>query len=297
MKSIANDEVNVLRQNARAVVRELGLLNDAYFNIGVTLAERHLLIELNSCLCPTVGEIAERLLLDKSTASRLIAKAVRKGYVNYSSDEVDKRKRFLQLTEKGRKTLNAFEPIAFNQTKEALLTLTEEEIKTVYRGIALYAKGLKHSRLRNRLIIQRMTSQDYVGLSQVVAALQKEAYFIGWQHTTDWARLFDTYQKKGFSYFVMKIETRVIGGAGVCPYHESSTCELANLCIQSDMGGVGFEKILIDFCMKEAKRLGYAKCIVDAEKAFGISSQVFQEQGFQWINKNKKQTSLLWKAC
>src|SRR5476651_653301 len=102
MKNISNEAVNLLRQNARSVVRELGLLNDAYFDVGVTLAERHLLIELTTCSSPTMGEIAERLLLDKSTVSRLIAKAVKKGYVKCSSDKTDKRKRFLEFTEQGK---------------------------------------------------------------------------------------------------------------------------------------------------------------------------------------------------
>src|ERR1700722_5417548 len=124
MKNLSNEEINLLRHNARSVVRELGLLNDAYFEVGVTLAERHLLIELTSCERPTAKEIAERLLLDKSTVSRLIAKEVKKGFINCSSDKKDKRRRFIQLTEKGKETFNAFEPIAFNQTKEALLTLT-----------------------------------------------------------------------------------------------------------------------------------------------------------------------------
>lgn len=152
MKNLSSEEINLLRHNARSIVRELGLLNDAYFEIGVTLAERHLLIELTSCSCPTMGEIAERLLLDKSTVSRLISKAMRKGYVKCSSDEKDKRKRFLHLTELGKKTLNTFEPIAFNQTKQALLTLTAEEIELVHQGIDLYAKGLKNSRLQNKVL-------------------------------------------------------------------------------------------------------------------------------------------------
>jgi Transcriptional regulators len=148
MKNLLTKEIDLLRHNARSVVRELGLLNDAYFDIGVTLAERHLLIELSTCESPTLGEIAERLLLDKSTISRLIAKAMKKGYVTCSTDKKDKRKRFLQMTAKGEKTLQAFEPIAFKQTKEALQTLTPEEIELVYRGVALYAKGLKNSRLK-----------------------------------------------------------------------------------------------------------------------------------------------------
>lgn len=148
MNHLSKVKINLLRQQARSVVRELGLLNDAYFDIDVTLAERHFLIELSSSAYPTVGDIAERLLLDKSTASRLIAKTVKKGYVTYSTDKEDKRKRFLALTKKGNEILHAFEPIAFNQTKEALLTLTPEEVQIVYQGIALYAKGLRNSRLR-----------------------------------------------------------------------------------------------------------------------------------------------------
>lgn len=151
MNNLSMEAINELRRNARHVVRELGLLNDAYFEIGVTLAERHLLIELTSCLSPTMGEIAERLLLDKSTVSRLIANAVRKGYVKCETDEKDKRKRFLKITEKGKQTLNAFEPIAFNQTKEALLTLTNEEVDIIHKGVALYAKGLKSARVHNKV--------------------------------------------------------------------------------------------------------------------------------------------------
>src|ERR1700722_16682685 len=97
MKGLSREAVNELRHNARSVVRELGLLNDAYFEIGVTLAERHLLIELTTHSLPTMGETAERLPLKKSTRSRLISKAVKKGYVKCVTDAKDKRKRFLQI--------------------------------------------------------------------------------------------------------------------------------------------------------------------------------------------------------
>jgi DNA-binding MarR family transcriptional regulator len=148
MQQLAPDQINQLRQDARSVVRELGLLNDAYFEIGVTLAERHLLIELSGSDGPiTAKEIAQRLLLDKSTASRLIAKATAKGYIGCTTDPGDKRKRLLRLTKLGIETLEAFEPIAFGQTEAALRTLTTEEVKMVYRGVALYAQGLRKARL------------------------------------------------------------------------------------------------------------------------------------------------------
>jgi len=180
MNAPTNNAVNQLRHNARIVVRELGLLNDAYFDIGVTLAERHLLIELNTCKNPTMGEIAERLLIDKSTASRLISKAVKKGYIECIIDKIDKRKRYLDITRKGQTVLNAFEPIAFDQTKQALLTLSYEEIKTVFKGVSLYAKGLRCARLKKLKNIDNETEN----LFKITEELNKMGYTL------------ETYQKK-----------------------------------------------------------------------------------------------------
>lgn len=283
---LSDEAVNRLRSNARSVVRELGLLNDAYFDIGVTLAERHFLIELSSCVYPTVGEIAERLLLDKSTASRLISKAVKKGYVRLSSDKSDKRKRFLELTEKGREVLNAFEPIAFHQTKEALLSLTDEEIDMVYRGIALYAKGLHQSRLRKKVDMGAMTSQDYAFAHLLI---EKD-------DGVEWAHFVERYQQKGFGYFVLKMDSKMIGGAGISPYDfREAGCALEKIRLQPEMCKAGFEKLLIDFAMTEAKKMGYVHCYVDLTKERAFSCEFFQQQGFQETDQDN--AALLWKAC
>lgn len=293
MKYLSAEEINLLRQNARSAVRELGLLNDAYFDIGVTLAERHLLIELNSCLYPTVGDIAERLLLDKSTASRLIAKAVKKGYVKYATDENDKRKRFLLFTETGKKVLNEFEPIAFNQTRDALLTLTPEEVETVYRGIELYARGLKTSRLQNKVTITPITIQDNAALAHLLSQTRPLK-----DNRDELTNLFEAYQKQGFLYFVMKMESKIIGGAGISPYHIGpQVCMLEKICLQSDLHERYLGKILIDFCVKEAKTLGYEQCYVNASEEICLSNEFFHEQGFQPLKKHKEKGLLLWKAC
>lgn len=71
----------------------------------------------------------------------------------------------LKITDQGKYTLNAFEPIAFNQTKEALLTLTNEEIDAVHRGVALYAKGLKNSRFKHQVEAEQLRSEPSVNSS------------------------------------------------------------------------------------------------------------------------------------
>lgn len=217
----------------------------------------------------------------------MIAKAVKKGYVKYSSDENDKRKRFLQFTEVGRKVLNAFEPIAFNQTKEALLTLTEDEITTVYRGIELYAKGLKNSRLRSKITIAKMTPQDNVAVAHLLTEmLEKQRLSGGIEHNKEWTNLFETYQKKGSFYCAMKLDSKIIGGAGISPLlsNESHVCELKRICIHSEMHNFGIEKMLLDYCLKEAKKLGYHQCYIDKTKETLLPIEFFHKQGFHLIN-------------
>lgn len=51
----------------------------------------------------TVGAVAERLGVDQSTASRLIAETIREGYIARAPSETDGRRIRLELTEAGRK--------------------------------------------------------------------------------------------------------------------------------------------------------------------------------------------------
>ncbi len=279
MKNISNEAVNLLRQNARSVVRELGLLNDAYFSIGVTLAERHLLIELMACSRPTMGEIAERLLIDKSTVSRLIGKAVKKGYVKCSPNINDKRQRFLELTEEGRAALHAFEPIAFNQTKEALQTLTPDEIERVHQGIGLYAKGLKNSRLKSPLR-PKITIES---LEEIHKQLESKGFTLDLFRPEDENGLYEIYKEvvdagtyfpfeddsieefrriffsRTLQVYVCRSESKVIGGFYIRMNAVGRAKHIANAAymIKSSYRGHGIGSLLVKASLQLAKKLGF----------------------------------------
>ena len=293
MKGFSRESVNELRHNARSVVRELGLLNDAYYEIGVTLAERHLLIELTMYPSPTMGEIAERLLLDKSTISRLISKAVKKSYVECVTDKKDKRKRFLQITEKGKQTLNAFEPIAFNQTKEALLTLTHDEIETVHKGIALYAKGLRSSRTQNKTDTEHLISQKDLeaenrkqteNLPEIFHCLNQKGYTLDLFNQKDEEALYEIFQDvvdsgsqfpyesssieefhrqfftaQGQVYVCHSLDGKVIGGFYLRANFSGRSSHIANAAymIRNTYRGKGLGSLLIKASLHLAKDLGF----------------------------------------
>jgi len=299
MKNLSNEAVNLLRHNARSIVRELGLLNDAYFEIGVTLAERHLLIELTSLERPTAGEIAKCLLIDKSTVSRLIAKAVKKGFVKCSSDENDKRKQVVELTEAGKKTLNAFEPIAFRQTKEALLTLTAQEMETVHQGIALYAKGLKNARLQNNAMqsigelgsrlsqlgytLEPMKKEDEKGLYEIFQQVVDAGNLFPYENSS-----MEEFQRQFFGpqshvYVCRCPEKNVIGGFYIRPNYSGRSRHIANAAymIRSTHRGQGIGTLLVKSSLPIAKSLGFQTMQFNMVLSQNIAAvKLYQKLGF-----------------
>jgi DNA-binding MarR family transcriptional regulator len=313
MKHLSDQQINSLRQNARSVVRELGLLNDAYFEVGVTLAKRHLLIELSSSREPlTAGDIAERLLLDKSTVSRLVAKAVKKGFITCSTDQKDKRKRFLRFTELGKKTLLTFEPIAFNQTKNALQTLNFEEINLVYRGVALYAEGLRNSQLRNIVPYSLNTSVNKVEnleeihkqLHQLGCKLERyksddeEELFAIFKEVVDAGCQFpyESSSKEEFHiqffgptskvYVCRSSQGSVIGGFYLKPNYSGRSGHIANAAymIKSTHRGLSIGTLLIKASLHIARSLGLSAIqfnMVLSQNTGAI--KLYEKLGFQII--------------
>jgi len=315
MENLSSTAINKLRHNARSMVRELGLLNDAYFEIGVTLAERHLLIELAGSPAPTMGEIAERLLLDKSTISRLISRAVKKGYIACITDEKDKRKRFLQITEVGKQTLQAFELIAFNQTKQALLTLTQEEVKTVHKGIALYAKGLRSSRTKDQSN-ERLLSQDQMGegiesLSEIFIRLKQMGHLLRLFNASDEEGLYQIFREvvdsgsqfpyecssidefhrqfftpQGQVYVCHTLDGEVIGGFYLRPNFSGRSSHIANAAymIRGTYRGKGVGSLLIKASLNFAKDLGFQgmqfNMVLSQNK---LAVKLYQKLGFDIV--------------
>jgi len=83
--------------------RELGPLNLAHIFVADALDE---LCE-HSDAPPNVGEVAVRLNIDPSRASRMVASAIRAGFAKRIASQVDGRRAHLALTADGRRALAA----------------------------------------------------------------------------------------------------------------------------------------------------------------------------------------------
>lgn len=139
--------VDAIRDASRRLVRELGFMNTTLAGTELPPSAVHALLTIEARGALTSGELAEELLLEKSSVSRMIRKLIDAGELIEKASPEDGRAKLLSLTRKGRSTLAGINSFATQQVDAALDHLSVAARRTVRDGLAFYAGALKASRV------------------------------------------------------------------------------------------------------------------------------------------------------
>lgn len=97
--------------------------------------------------------------------------------------------------------------------------------------------------------------------------------------------MFETYDKPKSKYFVVEIEGKIVGGAGVSQLDnsEENICELQKMYfLQEARGkGIGFE--MIQKCLTKAKEFGYEKCYLETLPEMLAAQSLYKKVGFEYL--------------
>ena len=97
--------------------------------------------------------------------------------------------------------------------------------------------------------------------------------------------MFETYNKPKAIYFVVEINGKIIGGAGVSQLDNSkeNICELQKMYfLQEARGkGIGFE--IIQKCLAKAKEFGYEKCYLETLPEMLVAQKLYNKVGFEYL--------------
>ncbi|CCM74773.1 MarR family winged helix-turn-helix transcriptional regulator [Rhizobium mesoamericanum] len=97
-----------VQRAARALAR---LFDDALRPVGLTNGQFSLMMSLNRPEPPPMGPVATLLAMDQTTLTAALKPLQRRGWVNVTPNEKDKRRRLLSLTPEGKAVLAAALPI------------------------------------------------------------------------------------------------------------------------------------------------------------------------------------------
>jgi len=137
------DAVRRLRADLRQLLRLLGVLDREEARCcGMSLAQCNALLEVASCPGLSVSDLAERLLLDRSTASRLVDRLVSQGLLKRELSPEDRRRVTLTPSEEGWELVGGVERSMDEWFESALAFLSEDERRMVFCGLELLLKVL-----------------------------------------------------------------------------------------------------------------------------------------------------------
>lgn len=131
-----------IRRESRALVRELGFLERSIGDTGLTPSAVHAIIEIGAERGLTAGALARRLVLEKSTISRLVGSLVKKGLVEEGANARDGRKKPLRLSAAGKRMLARIDRHGRGKVEAALSIGGAESGPAIEKGLALYAGAL-----------------------------------------------------------------------------------------------------------------------------------------------------------
>ncbi|MDR5761626.1 helix-turn-helix domain-containing GNAT family N-acetyltransferase [Caballeronia sp. LZ035] len=151
-----------LREFSRKLVRELGFMRHTLADSGLAPSAVHAIIEIGAKPGIQARDLASILRLDKSNASRQIARLEAAELVMRQTSSDDARSSELYLTAAGQKLRRKIDKFATDQVSDALRRLVPEDQQTLVRSLALYADALAQGHERTRTAAPPVSSARIV---------------------------------------------------------------------------------------------------------------------------------------
>lgn len=278
-----------LRALSRDLVRELGMLSQQCGELALSPLEAHLLIELESGPA-TNQQLAERLRIDKSNASRPLARLAERELISWHPHPSDGRSKEARLTIAGQAQLLDLHQEMDSAMEETLAQLTLAEREQLWEGLRLYRSALSRARRQQGYRIRPITPADNPAIAAVVRAVSAEygltadkGYGVA-DPNLDF--LHETYQGERSRYWVIEgPDGTILGGGGIAPLagEEGQVCELQKMYFMPSLRGLGLGRRLVLQALDEARALGYQRCYLETTAVLREATALYESLGFEHL--------------
>lgn len=278
-----------LRALSRDLVRELGMLSQQCGELALSPLEAHLLIELESGPA-TNQQLAERLRIDKSNASRPLARLAERELISWHPHPSDGRSKEARLTIAGQAQLLDLHQEMDSAMEETLAQLTLAEREQLWEGLRLYRSALSRARRQQGYRIRPITPADNPAIAAVVRAVSAEygltadkGYGVA-DPNLDF--LHETYLGERSRYWVIEgPDGTILGGGGIAPLagEEGQVCELQKMYFMPSLRGLGLGRRLVLQAQDEARALGYQRCYLETTAVLREATALYESLGFEHL--------------
>ncbi len=256
-------------------------IDDAILNAGYSLTEKDVLLEISKTERCTANILTQRLHIDRSYMSRMIAKFEKKGLIEKTLSKTDSRVRYIRLTEKGRKEFNRLSDIQSSQIQKIFQQLSEHDQQAVLRAMVMIRNKLSDA---NDVITIRPFKQSDI---EYVISRHKTLYYAE-RHLSE---VFSRYVDCIVYEFVDKFNPNtdclnilecngVPAGSIAVAKVDDMTAQLRFFMLEPEMRQRGYGNRLIELALDFCREKGYKKVFLLTITAQVIARHVYEQHGF-----------------
>lgn len=277
--------VNPIRQAARQLVRELHLLDGRVECCGLPLAECHLLTELATMGEATATELCEKLVLEKSTVSRVVKRLTGRGLICAACCRDDRRARILCLTAEGKSMAKALDRHARGQVASALEHIDGDDARIIIDGLGRYAKALRYARRSAGHEIRPVRKDDNRDVARLIREVMAEFGTVGEGFPINDSEIDDmhgAYASGRSAFLVVEKDGSIqgCGGFGPLPGAEKDTCELRKMYFLPALRGSGMGSRLLRKLLDAAREAGFRRCYLETMHNMHAARALYRKHGF-----------------
>jgi putative acetyltransferase len=102
-------------------------------------------------------------------------------------------------------------------------------------------------------------------------------------HDPEVDHMSEAFARTGAAYFVLEMDGKVVGGAGVAPLEggPEGVCELKKMYFLSEARGLGAGERMIRTCLRAARELGYRTCYLETLSGMDRAMRLYAKVGFR----------------
>jgi putative acetyltransferase len=244
----------------------------------------------------TVSDLADTLVLEKSTVSRVTTGLEKRGLIQVGEAAGDRRKRPYILTEKGREQVLSLHGSANTQVSDALDFVPSEQREEIAAGLALYGRALRYSRLCQEYTIRPIRPGDDPAMARIITGVMTEFGAVGCGYSIgdpEVVQMSDAYAVDNAAFFVVTRAGEVLGGAGIAQLkgaQEGMICELQKMYFDPRLRGTGMGTRLLIQCLDAARKLGYHSCYLETLDSMHQARRLYRKIGFEDVDRAHGET-------
>lgn len=289
--SAHNGTVQTVRRFNRFYTRQIGVLQEHLLQSQFSLTEVRVLYELAHRRNVTAKDLCEDLGLDRGYLSRMLGSFENQGYIKTAPSSDDRRRIFLSLTSKGRRT---FEPLERRSSDEVAAMLTK------------ISPGHQKTLLSAIRDIENVLAPPHDATAPYILRTHRpgDMGWVVWRHGVLYSQEYQ-YDER-FEALVAAIVAQFVEkfdslrercwiaerngenlGSVFLVKKTASVAKLRLLLVEPSARGLGIGKRLVEECVRFAREAGYKKIVLWTQSDLNAARGIYKNAGFRLVDEKK----------